>query len=380
MAATMSVSESLNHFHDEDWDAFKTFESDVEKKLNDITRKVPPGLSKCLQSYLLHIMLECKEGSIPAMRQVIDANIIVMDSIRVGKGKPSSTGRILASPNIQVLAPDIIQEEAHRNIKKKLKDPAQRDAAIAHANDLLSSITKTSDVSSKSICRAQQLIASHSPEDVPFLALAIESNADGIISRDKRAFDAQPEIKRWNLGETAELITIYESGALSLIVLGHALEGLISLFEKLIVIVLQAFVKTIEMIVAFIKWIAEGISAGWKKLPDWAKAIIIGTCAGIIIGMIVDADFRKSIFDKLSRAGEVLASIVEHIVAVMKKIWDGIKDILNWIWGLVEPAIPYIVTIVGVMCRRIFVYLTETQFDPDDVNSVALFKRLNSVG
>lgn len=235
---TESKAVSIEDFMSENWEKFAAFEAAAEEGLIEISRKLPPDLHSIIRSKVLELLIGCvpvdvdEHESTLKVRLVVDANIIIQDSFRVAKGVPSSTLRILSSPYLELVAPDIMEEEVVRIIREQLPKGASLNKAMAHSQELLSRIRMLPKATSRSIETACSLIAKHSPEDVPFLAVAIDTEADAIVSRDKRAFDQQDEVARWEVGDTVVACVTCESGSLSLVVLGATAEAIGEVFEQ----------------------------------------------------------------------------------------------------------------------------------------------------
>ena len=351
---------SIEDFMSENWEQFAAFESAAEEGLTKITRDLPPKLHAEIRSEVFKALISScplideKHRSRLKVRLVIDANIIVQDSFRVAKGKFSSTERIFSSPYLEVLAPDIIEKEVERKIHEKLPKGASLEKALAHAQKLFTLLRKNSSISSATIESASTLIKQHSPEDIPYLALAIEYEADAIVSRDKKAFDRQPEVKRWELGEAVVISVTYESGALSLFVLGATAEVLAKAFEHLLIALLHVLESALEIIVTLFTAIVEKSVEMLSKIPGWAWAIIIV----LVIVLIFHEGFRDWVGGVASDAAAILAAFARSVIEIGKILWNAFKSVLIWLWNLMLPVIVAMVILAGVLCRRVWRLLT----------------------
>lgn len=344
---------SIDDFASENWEMFSEFKEVADKNLTKISREIPPELYLFMQEKLLEIYTSIGLKTDFKMKLIIDSNIIINDAFRVGNGKKSTTERILSSPFISVMAPPNIKEEVEKNIFLDLPKGCSLNIALKQAQKLLSKIDLITEISYKSINKARLIIGEHSPEDIPFLALAFESDVNTIISRDKKAFDSVPEIKRWELKDTVNIVVTFESGTLSFFLIAASSEILINAFEKVILLFFKAFVEIMNIIIAFLIGFITGSYILLKKIPDWAWVILIGVGIGIILAMILSEDFRNMVINGFSELWDFFKKLVKKIIEVGKIIWQALKIILIWIWNLILPVVIGSILVAGVLGNRI---------------------------
>ena len=132
------------------------------------------------------------------MRLVLDTNVLIAALI-----KDSLTRQIIFLPDFEFLLPEYALEELARHRGK-----IARHSRLTHKEvDLLMSLLLESVtvVPAKRILphlkAAEALIGAIDKDDVPFVALALAMENDGIWSND-RAFENLPEIKLWKTSDT----------------------------------------------------------------------------------------------------------------------------------------------------------------------------------
>lgn len=131
------------------------------------------------------------------MRLVLDTNVLIASLI-----KDSVTRAILLLPDFEYLLPEFALEEITRHRPKI----ARLSGLASEELDLLLSILleSVSVVPSERIvphlAAAEKLIGASDPDDVPFVALALAEENDGIWSND-RAFEGLPGIRVWKTTE-----------------------------------------------------------------------------------------------------------------------------------------------------------------------------------
>lgn len=131
------------------------------------------------------------------MRLVLDTNILIAALI-----KDSLTREILFLPGFEFLLPEYALEEVNRHRAKIARHSLLKSGEI----DLLISLLMESVavVPAERIIphlkAAEALIGATDPGDVPFVALAMATENDGIWSND-RAFERLPGIKLWRTSD-----------------------------------------------------------------------------------------------------------------------------------------------------------------------------------
>ncbi|MHA1143397.1 MAG: PIN domain-containing protein [Candidatus Helarchaeota archaeon] len=125
------------------------------------------------------------------MRLVLDTNILISSLI-----KESVTRKIIFNPNFDFYVPDFIMEElskylpeiSHKagislNEVKKLVNSFLENVHVVSINDYKDNLKA-----------ASQIIGKFDKKDIPFIAVALSINTDGIWSNDKH-FQKQDSIK-----------------------------------------------------------------------------------------------------------------------------------------------------------------------------------------
>ena len=346
---------SIEDVISENSDVIESVKEEVRQGLRRFARELPTGFHEEMRQGLLDTLLRANglNQSTVRVKLAIDANFIIAEAFRVGRGKTSTTERVLRSPYVEVFAHRVIWEEVERNIRKDLPKDASLDRAFAHAKLLLSLVKKMDDASSWAINRARAAIAAHSPEDVPLLAVAIENDADAVISQDRMAFGAQNEVKRWNFGQGVEVITSYEAGSLSLAITGTATEMISDALQKVAIWLASAIEEVLEIVDSLLGALVTGIADALSKIPVWAWGIIIGVGIGALIVATCSKEFRDWAVDGFTKVGEALKPIVAAFVESAKRVWSAVRVILVVAWNVVIFITPFVLAAAGVVLEHV---------------------------
>ena len=326
----------------------------VREGLKSFARELPPGFHEEMRQRLLEVVIRSNgiEHSALRVKLLIDSNIIIAEAFRVGMGKSSTTERVLRSPFVEVFAPRLVWEEVEREVRKDLPKGADLGKALAHARLLLGLVKEVASAGSWALDRARAAIASHSPEDVPILAVAIENEADAVLSYDRRAFGAQREVKRWGFGQGVEVISSYETGSLSLAITGAAVDLMSDALQRIGVWLAAALEDLLEIATAFLGGLSVDIIEAASNIPTWAWVVIAGIGIGALLAAIFSEDFRNWALDGLAKIEDALKPIVAALVESARRLWGAVRVLLVIAWNLVVFVTPFILAAAGVVLRH----------------------------
>ena len=139
------------------------------------------------------------------MRLVLDTNILIAALI-----KDSLTRNILFLPDFEFLVPEYALEEVNRHRAKIARHSRLKYREIdLLLSLLLESVTVvTAEKIEPHMKTAEALIGNIDPGDVPFVAVALAVENDGIWSND-RAFERLSGIKLW---KTSDIMAYLQKG------------------------------------------------------------------------------------------------------------------------------------------------------------------------
>jgi predicted nucleic acid-binding protein len=353
----MSTRPKLEDLLSENWPAFREFKPEADQWLMEAARSMPPEFHRDLRRALLDYFLDqvVEEDAEPLrLRLIVDSGIIVTDSFGVGRGFSSSTPRLLDSPFVRVYAPPEAWEEVPRIIRERHPSTVKVEPSLRHAEVFLNRIRRVETTSPASVQRAADLIGKHSPEDVGFLAVAIETRAHAVISFDKRAYDRQAAVRRWSMKDGSEAVLRYESGTLSLGIAGAAAEIIGRAAEILVASLTIVVVEVIAAVAAIIEWIATKTANSLERVPTWAVAAALVAAAAVTAAYVFIEGFREWVNRGVSKVAAIIGVATERIVAAARAFWVDLKDILLWLWAsVVRPVLNAGLLAAGVLLSHI---------------------------
>ena len=162
--------------------------------------------------------------------------------------------------------------------------------------------------------RAREKLADRDIGDAPFLAVLIDSEGEGIVSRDREAFDSLEGVKRWELRDLAHLVDVYESGTLALGISAVTAEALLDLLSGLLTLVARAILEAFSIFASIIVGLATGAADALARVPPWAWAVLGVVAAAVALAAILNEDFREWLLSGLASIGEVLLEAARAII------------------------------------------------------------------
>lgn len=359
----------LNEFRDANWPIFQEFESEFDRALAAYSRRLPPGFYRSIRKGLAEAFGESVRtqpnvgsGFSFRFKVVIDTNIVVQDALAVAAGKQSTTERILASQFVTLVAPPEIREETERIIRARAKRKGLPvDAALNHARLLLTRVTVVEPREIPFLETARRAIGAHSPEDVTFLAVAIESGAVGIVSRDQAAFDKQSLVKRWDVRDLVGSVVTYETGALSAVIAGTGAKALLAALQGIIIAIAGALVELIGIAIQTLAALVQGAIDAIARIPAWGWVAV----AAVLIGVGIYAATHPEFGDRVSQGIATLLNGVQTVGAAIVQacvaLASAIHDLLVWLWNLLLPVTAAGVVVAGVFIKRMLALMREAQ-------------------
>ncbi|MFZ1023304.1 MAG: PIN domain-containing protein [Thermoplasmata archaeon] len=355
--------EYLRHIEADDLEFFAQFDTILDEAVVRASREFPADFYEDLKKGVLTSLMSVIGGGRLTVKLVVDTNIVLGDAFRVAKGRPSSTERLMGSKFVKLVSPTDITREARERVVSDLPKGASLKTAQAQVERLLAQITIISGTSEAAFRRAQQQLKDRDIGDAPFLAVLIDTGGEGIVSRDREAFESLEGVKRWELGEMANLVNVYESGTLALALTAATTELLYESMSKLVETVVGAILQAFSIFASIIVGLATGAADALSRVPGWAWAVL--GVAGVAVGImaIIDEDFREWLLTGLSSIADVLFKAAKSITAAAVALARAIKEFLLWIWKIVEPAViaagKASLVGAGVMYRMILLLIEE---------------------
>jgi predicted nucleic acid-binding protein len=341
----------------ENYDELHSFRDKFYNYYRTMVRMFPNDLMQEIRSFLLYSLSSFLSDKQLKLKITIDTNIIVMDSIRVANGKISSTSILLGSPYIDVFAPPNIEREVTSALEDRFKNnPAKLKVALSHAKSLLSKVRIVSLFSPEAINLASSALSNVDKTDVPFLAVAIETRSEAILSHDIKAFGTEQIVRRWDIKDFANIVLNYHEGSLAIVVMSTTLELALKAFAGLMAIISNIIQEIISIMIKFLKAIISGSLDVISKIPKWFLVFI---SVGIMFAALLSKSFRNQLNEVLSSLRDIAMFIAKQIFNGLKIIWNEIiKPIIKYTASLIEQIAPYLLIVLGVLMDKIFEFLS----------------------
>lgn len=266
------------------------------------------------------------------LKLIVDANIVLQESLALIKKGNSSLISVSKSPFFKIIAPTWLLEELNKNIPVVAKkNKVDREVLRKAVDEVIKPITILEVRSEQAYILAKQILGKRDPEgkDAPYVALYLTVKSHGILTADDDIL-AQKTIRTWNkVGFAGRIVSTFERGAISFLVLSEGIPIALTALYEVTVGILNGIWHTLEIIgSAFMAIAVAGVSA-ISELPDWA-ILAIGI-ATVVIAFWKEA--REWIVEN------ILEPIRKTIIEVLKGVYEIIKEIISALVGILEMSV-----------------------------------------
>jgi predicted nucleic acid-binding protein len=291
-----------------------------------LVKEVGSGLVNELKKIFSKELGFVKEITSFKLKLIIDNNFILGQILGIIRKNENVDAcflyKILQSSIVEVYAPPKLREELFEKISEVL-DQKDHEKAFEHAEILLSKIDVKDAQWIDSWKRANNLIGSVDSDDVPYLALAIEVGGHGIMSFD-HVFHKQGDVKVWKHEDTDRVITNYNSGFISICILGKVSAVLGKLVAVIFKIIRDFIIRALRMLFRVMKSIFGQLG----KIPVAIWIILVSL--GIVFWEEVK-QAGKSFFDMIREK-------TRELVMLIKNLLRQFQILIKSVWNLVEPG------------------------------------------
>lgn len=266
------------------------------------------------------------------LKLIVDANIVLQESLALIKKGNSSLISVSKSPFFKIIAPTWLLEELDKKIPSVAKkNKVDKQVLRAAVNEVIKPITILEVRNEQAYILARQILGGRDPEgkDAPYVALYLTVKSHGILTADDDII-SQKTIRTWNkVGFAGRIVSTFERGSISFLVLGEGIPIALAVLYEITVAILNGIWHTLEAIgSAFMAIAAAGVAA-ISELPDWA-ILAIGI-ATIVIAFWKEA--REWIVEN------ILEPIRKTIIDVLKGIYEIIKEIISTLIDMLKMSV-----------------------------------------
>jgi predicted nucleic acid-binding protein len=291
----------------------------------------------------------------------VDPNIIISDAFRVAKDRRSATLKIFCCPNVDLVAHSNLRNEVMRAIEKDLPKGADKQKALNHANYLLSLVKTISDPMASSLKTAVEAVGNIDPADVPFLAVRLSSNSKPRVRGDTEEQEERQIVKRWDIRDYANVVSVAEEGALSLFILSLTGMSAIKQVEYLITLFYDALSEVFLSLKKFLSDISTSVAEAYEKLPLYLKRLLALAGVVSIIARALKNKVPNPLEFTLRKAMVYLADFLKEIKIKLLDLFHGIRELIVLLWNQIIPAGATVVVIAGVLWDTVLELVEDCQ-------------------
>ena len=318
-------------FSNERLEKFKEYKDSITQFIKYLSRTFPPDLIEHLE-YELTNSINIFNLHSYKLKCVIDTNIIIQEAKRITKGKESSTPRIFSSPYIELYSCKDLLKEVKDKVYIEFTDKEQRQKAFIHTNLLLSKI-KILTPDDQFYSKSKEIIGDRDPKDINFLAIALEIDAEAIVSNDKD-FDNIIQLKRWDLKNLTHVIITRESGTISIAILGYSSDIFLKITNKFLVSLSWVLIKIIKNVEVYFRLVIITLSKIISKIPSIIYWVLLVIITIFIILYFKNENFKKWVSNSKNLLIKQIINFINLITSNIGNLWNNVlKETFIFMWN-----------------------------------------------
>ena len=304
-------------FNEKDWKRIRKKFDNRKKIIKEIVKHIDPKIMEHIKVFFENNILEMEQNI--SLQVIIDASILNKHIRAYVKYNHSFLLDLLESPFFSGIAPNKLKNEISKHIES-IAEYCEKDITEIEviASKFLSKISYQNLGNDLAYQKAEILIAERDKDDVEYVALFLKLGKHAIITTDKDILSLD-SVKSWkSTKEACEIVSIYQQGSASFIILATSIPLLgILAFELGALIIgglLVFLIILIDKIVRILKMGYDFISS----LPNEWKLIL-----GILfVTLMIWEDGRELIFNAIKEQ-------INNYIQKIKKIIEFMKPYLK---------------------------------------------------
>jgi len=297
--------------------------------IKSIDPKFQLECKKFFEKYFLPIYL----GGKLEIKVIIDANIIISETLVYIKKNESFLLKLMESPFVIFIAPSYLKEELDEKIPELAKKKEIKERKLKKTiKRFLSKIKFVNKIEDKSYILANEKIGNRDRKDVPYLGLFFSIKAHAILSKD-HDFQGIQKVRIWDrAGIPGKFVSVLQEGSISFYILANSFNLLIKMLFEILLFLMKSLKYFAKTIADGINWIINDGFQFISKIPDWVR-LILGI--GLITLAIWEMENRliiNSLKDITKRIKNTLSNFYNLLKTLLDKFGPIITDELI-IWG-----------------------------------------------
>ncbi len=320
------------------------FSPDNLEKFEKFVSDIPPSLSSYLKREFEKNLPSLLGRSVKMeLALVVDASQIIAEVLSLVRKGQSLLSKIATEPFLRLYAPPALETEMEREIPKvaeKVKmDPQTLLMAWRSTFKPIIHIAKPDQIA---LFSGYLVLGKRDPSDVPYLALALRFEMQGVVSRDADILD-QGVVRTWKIGRVKKVVTIMKRGSLMFVVSSQiVIPALIILFEIALSFIRAIFEIALE-IAAYVGSILRRAFGAIERSPTWVQ-VAVGLAVIFIllweksrnkiaevVGVIANAfaEFFDQLTSALRNFIEFLAPFAGLTLVALAFLFEGISQAIE---------------------------------------------------
>ncbi|MGC9778039.1 MAG: hypothetical protein HZR80_02220 [Candidatus Heimdallarchaeota archaeon] len=296
-----------------------------KKLFDEVLNSVDPKFYKTCKAFFDNFFHSANTSEDLKLKVIVDANIVISESLVYIKKKKSYLLQLLNSPFINIVAPDYLRRELNEKVDDLSRSKKIKKSDLRRTFDMfLSKIKLVNRIDDIAYFKAKELIGSKDEKDVPYLGMFFSIDAFAILTNDTD-FKDLPEVQIWNRpGDAGRFVSVMQKGTISFYVVSTSPIFLLNTIGEILLLLLSSLWGYTEFIVKAITSIS---TKGIKKFLEMSFLLQLLIGIGLFAFIIWEKD-NKIIRNSLKKVANKMIGLLRefHI-----KLWEIAKIITPYI-------------------------------------------------
>ena len=332
----------------------------IDEFITELSKVIPTDLIQNVKAQIESQSNPLFQGNFESFKIgiVVDTNAAISTIKHHINNKSSILFHLNDNPIFTLYAPDELKSEILKYIKNEI--PKNKHKKWLNGLLTIEKIIEFKNNSNAEIKKqATDMIGKRDPNDIPFVETYLNMNAQAIFTFDKD-FNHK-DIRVFKISDLERVARIFQKGTLSyyavdksvLAVSTFLIDIILTFFKKIFYAIKHMF----KMTTSKINNISSHIIQILKKLPIWAKILVIGVII-VITGIIIfSGSIRRKIISTLRSMTNSLWDRINGIFAFLKKFINALIGFIAYI----EPNAIMIIKPLSMLLENIKIMEKEFQ-------------------
>ena len=310
-------------------------DQDIAPFIDSINTNISSTQINSMLSSFYKFLIESMNFNIKKLKMllVLDTNQVLEAIYYTAKNARKSFLEILIDhPFLNIIAPPKLFDEVKEHLNKFVN--LKKNITLSKLQSIWNRIKNKIPKIEPSTYEYKLIDSVRDKEDESFISLFMDTNATGILTKDKDIIE-HPFTITSTAGKVINFTITFNKGLISF-TFKNAIDISLDVILKIIVKFLFKFIHEGQKIVNdFVNLLSNFAQNNIKKIQLSHMAFMAVSLSPLIVLYLMDKDFSKSVNDVLFNISQNLKSFIDQILNILKDVKENLLPILYIVLSLI---------------------------------------------